>query len=69
METKCCGTCKWYCHEDISDGWVCVNSDSASGTNVRWMIVGFASTVTANIAQTGRTTATAARNGRNDESL
>ncbi len=28
MEPKCCGTCKWYCHEDISDGCVCVNSDS-----------------------------------------
>lgn len=25
---KCCGTCRWHCHEDITDGWVCVNSDS-----------------------------------------
>lgn len=25
---KRCGTCKYYQHEDITDGWVCVNSDS-----------------------------------------
>ena len=25
---KCCGTCKWHYHENIDDGWVCVNSDS-----------------------------------------
>ncbi len=25
---RCCSTCKWHCHEDITDGWVCVNSDS-----------------------------------------
>ena len=27
-EEKCCGTCKWHQHEDITDGWVCVNADS-----------------------------------------
>ena len=25
---KCCGTCKWYEHEDITDGFVCVNGES-----------------------------------------
>ena len=25
---KCCGTCKWHSHEDISDGYVCVNDES-----------------------------------------
>lgn len=25
---ECCGTCKWHEHENISDGWVCVNNDS-----------------------------------------
>ena len=25
---KCCGTCKWHKFENISDGFVCVNSDS-----------------------------------------
>ena len=25
---ECCGTCKWHQHENIDDGWVCVNSDS-----------------------------------------
>ena len=25
---KCCGTCEWHFHEDISDGWVCVNDQS-----------------------------------------
>lgn len=25
---KCCGTCKYHEHEDISNGWVCVNDDS-----------------------------------------
>ena len=25
---KCCGTCKWHKYENISDGFVCVNSDS-----------------------------------------
>ena len=25
---KCCGTCKWHKLENISDGFVCVNSDS-----------------------------------------
>lgn len=29
METKqCCGNCKWRKHEIITDGFVCVNSDS-----------------------------------------
>lgn len=23
-----CGTCKWHQHENISDGWVCVNDES-----------------------------------------
>lgn len=23
-----CGTCRWHKHEDISDGWVCVNDQS-----------------------------------------
>ena len=25
---KCCVTCKWHKFENISDGFVCVNSDS-----------------------------------------
>jgi hypothetical protein len=25
---KCCGTCRWHKHEDIDDGWVCVNDQS-----------------------------------------
>ena len=25
---KRCGTCNYHCHEDVDDGWVCVNSDS-----------------------------------------
>ena len=25
---ECCGTCKWHQHEDIDDGWVCVNDRS-----------------------------------------
>lgn len=25
---KCCGTCKYHCHEGIDDGWVCTNVDS-----------------------------------------
>lgn len=25
---KCCGTCKYYCHEDIDNGWICVNDRS-----------------------------------------
>lgn len=28
MNEKCCGTCKYHQHENIDDGWVCVNSDS-----------------------------------------
>lgn len=27
-DCKCCGTCKWHHHEDISDGRVCVNVES-----------------------------------------
>jgi hypothetical protein len=25
---ECCGTCRWHEHEDVSDGWVCVNGES-----------------------------------------
>lgn len=25
---QCCGTCKYHRHEDIDDGFVCVNADS-----------------------------------------
>ena len=25
---ECCGTCKWHEHEEISDGWICVNDQS-----------------------------------------
>ena len=25
---KICGMCDWHSHENISDGWVCVNNDS-----------------------------------------
>ena len=25
---KCCGTCKYHYHENIDDGWVCVNDRS-----------------------------------------
>lgn len=28
MKQEICGTCKWHAHENISDGWVCINSDS-----------------------------------------
>ena len=27
-EKQCCGTCRYHAHEDIDDGWVCVNGDS-----------------------------------------
>lgn len=27
-EHRCCGTCRWHEHEEIDDGWVCVNDDS-----------------------------------------
>lgn len=27
-DKECCGTCRWHCHEDVTDGLVCVNSDS-----------------------------------------
>lgn len=25
---ECCGTCKWHRHENTSQGWVCMNSES-----------------------------------------
>lgn len=25
---RCCGTCKYHEHEDIDNGWVCVNPES-----------------------------------------
>lgn len=28
IDDKCCGTCKCHRHEDIGDGWVCVNDQS-----------------------------------------
>lgn len=28
MNKRICGTCRWHSHEDISDGWVCVNDQS-----------------------------------------
>jgi hypothetical protein len=28
-----CGNCKWHRHEDIDDGWVCVNADSEHCTD------------------------------------
>ena len=27
-EERCCGTCRYHRHEDVDDGWVCVNADS-----------------------------------------
>jgi len=30
---KVCGTCRWHEHEDISDGWVCVNDKSDECTD------------------------------------
>lgn len=30
-----CGTCKYHHHEDIDDGWVCVNDDSEYVENGR----------------------------------
>ncbi|MFR6513270.1 MAG: hypothetical protein ACLUP8_04475 [Ruminococcus sp.] len=27
-DKKCCGTCKYHCHEGIDDGRVCTNVDS-----------------------------------------
>lgn len=27
-KNECCGTCRWHEHEDIDDGWVCVNPES-----------------------------------------
>ncbi len=32
-DRRICGECKWYQHEDIDDGWVCINSDSEHCTN------------------------------------
>lgn len=29
----CCGTCDYHCHEDISDGYVCVNDASEHCTD------------------------------------
>lgn len=28
MCKKCCGTCEYHYHEDISDGYICVNDRS-----------------------------------------
>ena len=28
MQDEICGTCKYHKYEDISQGWVCTNSDS-----------------------------------------
>ena len=28
LAAKICATCKWHSHEDINDGWICVNHDS-----------------------------------------
>ncbi len=28
IDDKCCGTCKYHHHENIDDGWVCVNDRS-----------------------------------------
>jgi len=25
---QCCGTCEWHQHENVTDGWVCVNDQS-----------------------------------------
>ena len=36
---ECCGTCEWHQHENISDGWVCVNGDSDYCTD--WTDYGF----------------------------
>lgn len=27
-DDRICGKCKWHVHEDIDDGWVCVNDRS-----------------------------------------
>lgn len=32
-EERCCGTCRWHCHENVTDGWVCVNGDSDNCTD------------------------------------
>ena len=29
----CCKTCKYHEHETVSDGWVCVNTDSSHCTD------------------------------------
>lgn len=30
---KTCGTCRWHHHEDIDDGYVCVNAKSEKRTD------------------------------------
>ena len=30
---NCCEQCKYYCHEEIDDGYVCVNANSYNCTN------------------------------------
>ena len=32
IEERICGTCRYHEHEDISDGWVCVNAMSENCT-------------------------------------
>ena len=27
-DDKCCGTCKYHCHENIDNGWIYVNDQS-----------------------------------------
>ena len=27
-QEQCCGTCRHHVHEDVDDGWVCVNQGS-----------------------------------------
>lgn len=34
-DRRICGECKWHQHEDIDNGWVCVNADSKHCTD--WM--------------------------------
>ena len=33
MDDKCCGTCKYYKYENISQGWICHNADSEQLVN------------------------------------
>lgn len=37
LDDKCCGTCKYHHHENIDDGWVCVNDRSEYC--VEWMVL------------------------------